>query len=105
MKHFQTTHNLDFEIADWRWDKDLQQFRIGTVEGLWMSTPTEYKIIAVTNREPGNGHLDDMFEWFENSCRRDGLSLRICEVWNKRFKKHLLKKGFIKKKKDVIKHY
>lgn len=94
-KQFQTTHNLAFEYAPWERSDDWFRFRIGTCHGLWRSTSFSCDILVVDNDEPGNGHLEDTFEWFENSCRRDGKLLRIMEIFNSRFKKHLMeKRGF-----------
>lgn len=95
MPYFISTNKLDFEVADWPYDQDYKQFRIGTIEGLWGVTPVSYDILAITNKEPGNGHLQDVFDWFEMSCKRDNKNLRILEVWNKKFMNHLIeKRGF-----------
>ncbi len=92
---FQSSHNLDFEVAVWVMGPFLQ-FKIGTCHGLWRVTEKSYDILAINNREKGNGHLNDVFEWFESSCRRDNRNLKVLEVWNKDFKKHLIeKRGFI----------
>jgi len=100
-----TTHNLQFEVARWPIG-DIKMFRVGTVEGIWDCDDKEYRIIAITNKEPGNGHLNDTFQWFEESCKRDNRSLRICELWNKRFKNHLIKKrGFTVDGEDAVKHF
>lgn len=91
---FKSTHKLSFEVADWITD-DYKQFRIGTMEGLWVSTKETYDILALKNNSKGNGHFQDVFDWFENSCRRDKKDLRILEVDNKRLRKHLVnKRGF-----------
>lgn len=96
---FRSTHDLYFLSC--HWDNPIntegwQQFKIGTCLGQWISTPTTYDILSVINHEPGNGHLDDVFEWFENSCRRDNRDLRILEIVNDRFLDHLLnKRGFL----------
>ena len=104
---FKTTNNLDFEVADWEISMDFQRFRVGTCEGLFGATNTTYDILAVTNNQPNNGHFNDVLEWFENSCKRDKKDLRILEVWNDKFKKHLIdKKGFVAQGEDnVIKKY
>ena len=91
---FKSTHNLEFLCAPW-WTGDFIQFKIGTCTGLWTSTPDAYQILAVTNDNSGNGHLQDVFDWFENSCKRDKRCLEILEVWNEKFKEHLIsKRGF-----------
>lgn len=102
-----TKHNLPFESRPWESmlgvDENFMQFRIGTCEGLWSSTDKTYDILAITNNQPGNGHFDDVLEWFESSCKRDGKSLRILECWNKHFKMHLIRKrGFSPEGKDNV---
>jgi hypothetical protein len=94
-KEFRSSHNLIFETAPFQYDPTVTRFRVGTCDGIYTVAPGAYVIIAVTNSEPGNGHLDDVLEWFERSCRREGYSLRIAEFQNMRFKKHLIEKlGF-----------
>lgn len=104
-EEFKTTHNLPFESAPWLTPHFIR-FRVGTCTGLWTSENKTYDILAIENAEPGNGHLNDVFEWFENSCKRDGKKLRVLEVWNKGFLKHLVeKRGFslIEGTENVIK--
>lgn len=99
-----TKHNLPFESRPWIMGQFIE-FRVGTCHGLWKCRNNEYQILAIENDEKGNGHLDDVFQWFENSCKRDKFNLAILEVWNRDFKKHLIKKrGFkLRGKNDVIK--
>src|SRR5438876_5811544 len=99
---FRSTHRLKFEYAPWLGDEvqgiteGFSRFRIGTCTGLWRPTEKTYDILAIFNSKPGNGHLQDVFDWFENSCKRDIRALRVLEVNNKRFKEHLLlNRGFI----------
>jgi len=93
---FKSQHNLLFEVAPYHMqfcdDIEWKLFRVGTCQGLWTSIPSSYDILAIDNMELNNGHLNDVFQWFERSCKRDKKSLRILEVWNKRFKKHLIEK-------------
>jgi len=101
-----TKHNLPFESCDWPRDPNIKMFRVGTCEGQWFSTDMAYCIISVKNDKPGNGHLEDVFEWFESSCKRDGKALMILEFFNPQFKEHCItKRGFvaIKGTNDVIK--
>jgi hypothetical protein len=89
-----TTHNLEFFSTD-IWIGDFRKFQVGTVGGAWRATPISYEILALDNSQPGNGHMIDVIEWFEASCKRDKRSLRILECWNLGFKKHLIEKhGF-----------
>jgi len=95
IKKFNSTHNLFFESCPWPRNNDIQLFRIGSCEGQWFALDNAYCIISVVNDNPGNGHLQDVFDWFENSCKRDGKALIVMELMNERFKKHLItKRGF-----------
>lgn len=99
MNAIKTKHNLDFEAAPWERlgsiDESYIKFRIGTCAGLWRCVDDAYEILAVTNDNPGNGHFDDVLQWFEFAAKRDGKALRVMEVWNKKLKQHLIKKrGF-----------
>src|ERR1044071_4646203 len=93
-----TSHNLDFLVADWSplpgipAAKDFKEFRVGTCDGLWQSTPTSYDILAITNSIPGNGHFEDVLQWFESSCKRDGKDFKFLEVWNNGLRQHLISK-------------
>ena len=99
---FKSTHELDFMWAP-HWDKNFVQFKIGTCHGLYTSSASAYQILAISNDNPGNGHLQDVFDWFENSCKRDKKDLMFLELMNFRFKKYLIeKRGFINHGKDSL---
>lgn len=105
---FRSSHDLYFECAEYDSliidEYNWIRFRIGTCEGLWCATEKTYNILAITNSSPGNGHFNDVLEWFENSCRRDKKALKFLEVWNKGFKNNLIeKRGFKKNGDNVIK--
>lgn len=90
-----TTHKLDFETAPGVYGPH-PVFRVGTCNGQYGSTKDSYYILSVINDEPGNGHLDDVFEWFEHSCKRHGKNLLVLECFNPGFYLHLIsKRGFI----------
>jgi len=92
---FISTHNLPFEVADWPHDPALKKFKVGTCEGICGSRDGCYDIIEIKNHSPGNGHLEDVFEWFENNCKSEGKDLIIHHVMNKRFESYLkTKRGF-----------
>lgn len=94
-KPFKSKNGLIFEQATFDYDPNFLKFRIGTCSGLWGVEGKSYVIIAIVNDQPGNGHFEDVLEWFERSCRRDGYSLKIVEFFNDPFKKHLIeKRGF-----------
>jgi len=105
---FQSRNKLEFEVAkgnEFELEDGWLRFRIGTCAGMWRSTDDAYEILAISNDVPGNTHLNDVFDWFENSCKRDKKNFRIREVWNQKFKTHLIeKRGFnIEGQNDVIK--
>ncbi len=88
-----TEHNLDFEVAQ----SDLgMNFRVGTCRGLYGITHDTLFILSVVNDEPNNGHLNDVFQWFEYSCASYKKNLMVIEIMNSKFYAHLLaKRGFI----------
>lgn len=92
----------------WKRDPMWQHYKIGTCYGLWRSKKKSVEILSVLNDDPGNGHLQDVLEWFEHGCKRDGKFLLIKEFFlNPAFKEHLIKKRGFKPegKDDVIKHF
>jgi len=101
---FQSTHKLDFEVSP---SYLGLRFRVGTCNGLYKVMPNMYCIIGIYNGERNNGHLQDVFDWFENSCKRDNYNLTVVEIRNRRFHDHLVnKRGFVNldlKGENVIK--
>lgn len=64
--------------------------------GQWFASDIAYHILSVENENPGNGHLEDVFERFESSCKRDKKPLMIMDFFNEQFKQHCItKRGFI----------
>jgi hypothetical protein len=91
----ETEHKLDFVSRRWGIGEIYQEFQVGTCKGLWFCTRSFYGILAIINECPGNGHLNDVFQWFENSARRDHKTLLIIEFTNERFRHHCItKRGF-----------
>ena len=75
--------DVPFESTDTPYrNTDFLCFRVGTCNGLWRATETHYEILAVINHKRGNGHFEKTMWWFEQSCKRDGKSLLLREVWN-----------------------
>lgn len=73
------------------------------MRGLWKPTAEAYEILTFLNETPGNGHFQDVMEWFEFSCKRDNRKLIIREVWNQRLKDHFIeKRGFKPMGKDHL---
>lgn len=106
MSEFQTINNLPFLSANWDnpFNTDgWQVFKIGTCHGQWVSTEDSYDILTVINETPGNGHFEDVLQWFEQSCKRDKKNFRILEVWNKDLAIHLVtKRGFTYQQGDNL---
>ncbi len=98
MNELITTHSLDFEVADSKYPQypiPHKMFRIGTCEGQWGNTDDSFYILSIMNLTSGNGHLDDVFEWFEMSCKKYCKNLLVLSCLNERFYDHLLnKRGF-----------
>lgn len=94
MKAFKSTHGLDFLACPWVRDPQLVNYKIGTVHGIYFVNDNSYQIVAVYNDAPGNKHLKDFFEWFENSCKRDGYSLKFLEIMSDKMRGILTAKGF-----------
>lgn len=109
MSDFHSTHNLPFEMGGpYKRDGSWQHYKVGTCYGLWKRKNKTYEILSILNDVPGNGHLQDLLEWFEHHCRRDKKALRIKEFFlNPGFKQHLInKRGFVADgKDDVIKKF
>jgi hypothetical protein len=96
MTQFKSTHELDFLARPWRIDPTFTEFKIGTCHGIFRYIRFTIEILAIENLEPGNGHFEDVLEWFENSAKRDGKHLQFSEILNPRFAKHLKdKRGFM----------
>ncbi len=90
-----TTHALDFSTRPWSRNPEWTDFQVGTCAGLYRATPEAFEILSIVNSEPGNGHFEDVLEWFEHSCRRDKKVLRFLEMMNEGFERHLIqKRGF-----------
>jgi hypothetical protein len=96
---FKTTNSQNFYSAPysrpWNFD-NYQQFKVGTMFGLWKWEKDKFVILAFMNDRPGNGHLEDVLDWFYCSAVCAQLPLVIRSVDNKRFLKHLIeKRGFV----------
>lgn len=111
MNAIQTSHNLDFESREWKPNdpvsrsfallnpNNIQEFRVGTCYGQWFYNSKVGAclcILSIINDSPGNGHLNDVFEWFQYSAKKYKQPLMILELMNERFKRHCIeKRGFI----------
>ena len=82
---FKTTNDQYFYSAPY--DRPLNvdgyiAFKVGTVNGIWLSDKEAIIILAVMNNKPGNGHFVDLFDWFEVACIQAELPLIFKEVDN-----------------------
>lgn len=90
-----TKHRLDFMAGDPDRDEWIP-YKVGTVEGRFRHVEDAVEILTIFNSEPGNGHLEDVFEWFEYAAKASGKKLRLLEVCNERFEQHLIgKRDFV----------
>ena len=109
-KGFKSKHNLEFlarpYVSPIPSSMQWVQFRVGTCSGIYGATPDCYMILAIDNDKPGNGHFEDVLEWFERSCRRDGKNLMFAEILNPKFGKHLEEvRGFEIEGANAIKRF
>jgi len=103
-----TKHKLAFYSRPWRDHPFIEEFKIGTCNGQWQYGITGLEIISIINNVPGNGHLEDVFQWFEYAAARDKKPLIIREFFNDRFKTHSISKRLfrpIKGTDNVVKHF
>lgn len=96
---FRSIHDLPFESRPWVRNPHIQEFRIGTCFGQWFVYDwpkyRAYVILTVINDNPGNGHFEDVLQWFEQSARRDRYALEVWEIGNNSLYHHLVnKRGF-----------
>lgn len=97
---FKSTHDLPFNIGQFPYDPEVVAFAVGTCHGIYQvyrpgsGQANVFGIIAIKNTLPGNGHLEDVFEWFYHSCKLHKYDMAFMEIWNKRFMQHLVKRGF-----------
>ena len=109
-QEFTSTNNVPFEAMPSTFPGTMY-FKVGTCRGMYDYTGDAYRIIAIENDEKNNGNFQDVLDWFENSCKRDGKDLQFVELWNESLSKHLEeKRGFkLFKKPDTgltaIKHF
>ena len=103
---FVSTNKLDFEVAE-HFADGFNRFRVGTCTGIYSWDGNSMSIVGVGNTEQGNGHLQDVFDWFEYSCKNIKKDLKVVEIMNKGFYKHLIeKRGFTSiDEENVIKYF
>lgn len=92
---FKSSHKLKFRTAPHviaGAPTGMEKFEIGTVHGLWVQSKMSIDIFACINDEPGNGHMDDVFEWFFEIARTGALAVRIVNVSSVTFRNQLIEK-------------
>ena len=91
-----TTHKLDFLVEAAPPGSSFMLYQIGTCHGQWCCTVDAYVIVSIVNEVAGNGHLDDVFEWFNHVAKREGKNLIVVKIMTVRFFKHLVfKRRFV----------
>lgn len=87
-------------------EEGWRHFRVGTCTGLWRDNDTAYEILAIENESPGNGHVEGVFRWFFESCKRGSRDFVIKEVMNNKFASKLINHGFSRiNRRDYIFYY
>lgn len=94
-----TAHKLNFETADYEknvlGEQQLKWFKVGTCRGMCTTDKAYIVVIALVNDSKHNGHLEDVFQWFEFSAKNIKKDLMFIVENNEDFKKHLIgKRGF-----------
>lgn len=97
MKKFKSQHNLKvyvnpFTVAGI--DAGVLQFKIGTTHGIFKNFSLSVDVFTVINDNPGNGHMEDFFEFFEAHAKKTNRVFRMCEVSDQEFKNALILRGF-----------
>lgn len=87
-----TKHSLEFFVAKDPEKSGWQYFKVGTITGKYRFMNDAIEISRIDNENPGNGHLDDMFEHFEHAVKDTPRVLRILNITNERFEQHLIGK-------------
>ena len=110
MIEFKTSNNLDIEITvtDMPYEDCgfWKQFNIGTCIGTFGEQEHYIEIFGISNKNKGNGHLNDVLEYFEYICVKKNKNLYITHFENQGFKNHLInKRGFAGQGNSVIKNF
>jgi hypothetical protein len=105
------TENM-LPISWFRWEKSVghekvYKFICGTVDGIFTVEKERVVMIGIGNMQPGNGHITDVFQWFERACRELKKNFWIVEIINEGFYRHLVEKHCfqIVTNKQVIKRF
>lgn len=72
----------------------LHVFKFKTVEGLLGVNPDCIRIIAVINREIGNGVFSELLALLENAATQHGIDVEFVELWNDRLFEKLQQRGY-----------
>jgi len=103
-KDFVSAHALRFFSR--KWDNPLfdieedvehwDEYNVGTCIGQWRVTDKAVEILSFLNTERGNGHFEDVMQWFEFIAKAAQRPIVIYEVWNEQLRRHLTeKRGFV----------
>lgn len=110
MIEFKTSNSLDVEIIVTNTPYEdygfWKQFKIGTCFGTFGEADDSLEIFGISNSNKGNGHLNDVLEYFEYICAKKNKNLCFSHFENQDFKKHLInKRGFEGQGNCVIKKF
>lgn len=85
----------------------IYNFTVGTCSGTLSKSKNELVVYSIINKNPGNGDLIPTLNWLFDMCIDDERNLIIMDVFNERFKKHLMfKYGFFQlANKHLFKDY
>ena len=100
---FQSTNSLEYKDRPIElFGEIMREFKIGTVTGVYSHCDEYLRIINIENSSPGNGHFNDVFDWFFNSCITHGRGLMFVAVVNERLGDHLCNQRGFEKLSDSL---
>lgn len=72
-------------------------YTCGTIDGIYdLNVEKAYTIVAIWNKVPHNGALDEFLSALEEVSDREKKPVRIVEFYNDRLRQHILKrKGWV----------
>lgn len=92
---FKSPHKLKFKTAPHLIGgapTGMEKFIVGTCHGLWVQHNLSVDMWAVINEKPGNGHMDDVIEWFFQIAKAGNVPIRVMDISNKTFYDELVEK-------------
>lgn len=87
-------------ISWFRWEKSVghekvYKFICGTVDGIFTVERDRIVMIGIGNMDPGNGHVVDVFQWFDRAAKELKKDFWVVEIINAGFHRCLVERhGF-----------